>query len=115
MTVNFFFPAFTFAVCFFTVTFFVVVFAAVVGCVAVVVAAGFVAVVASDGLVAVVSDLFVYVNSNVLLYPVAVTTMLYVPSAFNASAVVTNVPSSLINFTALFPDASYSFPFTDTF
>ena len=47
----------------------------------VVVAAGFVAVVASDGFVAVVSDLFVYVNSNVLLYPVAVTTILYVPSA----------------------------------
>ena len=112
VTVNFFFPAFTFAVCFLTVTFLT---GFTAGFVAVVVAAGFVAVVASDDFVAVVSDLFVYVNSNVLLYPVAVTTMLYVPSAFNASAVVTNVPSSLINFTDPFPDAAYSFPFTDTF
>ena len=28
---------------------------------------------------------------------------------FNASAVVTNVPSALINFQLLFPDAAYSF------
>ena len=41
--------------------------------------------------------------------------MLYVPSALNASAVVTNVPSALINCTFPFPDAAYSFPLTDTF
>ena len=56
VTVNFFFPAFTFAVCFLTVTFLT---GFTAGFVAVVVAAGFVAVVVSGALFTVIFTVFV--------------------------------------------------------
>ena len=102
VTVNFFFPAFTFAVCFLTVTFLT---GFTAGFVAVVVVDGFVAVVVVDGL----SDLFVvkvnFALNSAYFEFLSVTFNVYCPG-FTPVALYFNVPFSTLTFVK--PSTAYS-------